>query len=166
MYSQGCGPGSELNCRIGIELIIFDPITQLQIKCTYNWHQKVKKVINIGAERLVLFCFKLFGSVVDPELFIPDPALNFPSSGSRKTICHLLYYTTVLQYTKSRIYREITFLFIWSIIFCRIRNNNSWSRQKFRIHADPDPQHCFLECFLFHLRFTLPVSFLKQFDSI
>ena len=24
----------------------------------------------------------IFTSVVDPELFIPDPALNFPSSGS------------------------------------------------------------------------------------
>ena len=37
---------------------------------------------------------------------------------------------TVLQYTKSRIQREITYLFICSFIFC-------W------IHADPDPQHWF-----------------------
>ena len=37
-------------------------------------------------------------SVMDPEWFIPDPALNFPSSGSG-------------------------------------------FRQKFRVHADPDPNH-------------------------
>ena len=62
------------------------------------------------------------------------------------TIFHFLFHTTVLQYTKSKIQKEITFLFICSFLFCwiRIRNNNSWSgsRQKFRIHADPDTQHC------------------------
>ena len=38
--------------------------------------------------------------------------------------------------------------FTCSFIFCWIRNNNSWSgsRQKFRIYADSDPQHCFLVC--------------------
>ena len=53
------------------------------------------------------------------------------------------------QYTKSRIHREITILFICSFIFCwiRILNNNSGSRQKFRIHADPDPQHWFFPCY-------------------
>ena len=59
------------------------------------------------------------------------------------------YYCTVLQYTQSRIHREITVLFIFSFIFCWIRiwNNNSGSgsRQKFWIHADPDPQHWFVE---------------------
>ena len=53
------------------------------------------------------------------------------------TICNFIFHTTVLQYSKSRIQREMTFLFICSFIFCwiRIRNNNSGSgsRQKFRI---------------------------------
>ena len=39
----------------------------------------------------------------------------------------------------------VIYLFICTLIFCwiRIRNNNfgSGSRQKCRIHADPDPQH-------------------------
>ena len=39
----------------------------------------------------------------------------------------------------------VIYLFICNLIFCwiRIRNNNfgSGSRQKFRIHADPNPQH-------------------------
>ena len=58
---------------------------------------------------------------------------------STTCICHFLFLTTgtVLQYTKSRIQREITFLFICSFIFCwiLIRNNNSGYRssQKFRI---------------------------------
>ena len=55
----------------------------------------------------------------------------------------LLFHSTSYS-THSRIHREIKFVFIYSLIFCwiRIRNNNSGSRQKFRIHADPDPQHC------------------------
>ena len=78
-------------------------------------------------------------SVVDPEWFIsdPDPALNFPRSGSNQcylSICgnckkklkfnHKELFTIHL----SRIHREITFLFICSFISC-------W------INADPDPQH-------------------------
>ena len=35
---------------------------------------------------------------------------------------------------------EFTVLFICSFTFCRIRNYNSGSRQKFQTH--PDPQHC------------------------
>ena len=64
-------------------------------------------------------------------------------------LCHFLFHTSVLQYTKPRIRREIRILItgICSFMFCwiQIRNNNSGSgsRQKFRIHADPDPQHCF-----------------------
>ena len=39
---------------------------------------------------------------------------------------------------------EFTVLCVCSFFFCwiRIRNFNSGSRQKFRIHADPYPQHC------------------------
>ena len=44
----------------------------------------------------------VYSSVVDPEWFIPDPALNFSSSGS---------------------------------------GSGSGFRQKFRIHADPDPTY-------------------------
>ena len=70
--------------------------------------------------------------------------LNLIIKKNLSTICHFLFHTTVLQY-KSRIQREITFLFFCSFIFCwiRIRNNNSesGSRHKFRIHADPDTQH-------------------------
>ena len=54
-------------------------------------------------------------------------------------------YSPTILYTQSKIHRpKIKYLFIYSFIFCwiRIRNNNSGSRQKFRIHADPDPQHC------------------------
>ena len=38
---------------------------------------------------------------------------------------------------------EFTVLVTCSFTFCwiRIRNYNSGSRQKFRVHADPDPQH-------------------------
>ena len=41
---------------------------------------------------------------------------------------------------------EFTVLFICAFFFCwiRIRNYNSGSRQKFWIHADPDPQHCLI----------------------
>ena len=69
-------------------------------------------------------------SVADPEWFIPDPASNFSSSGSGSnpfylrmfrnhiktlntikikisTICHFLFYTIVLQDTKSRINRPM-----------------------------------------------------------
>ena len=38
---------------------------------------------------------------------------------------------------------DFIFLFICSFIFCWIRINNSGSRIKFQIHADPNPQHCF-----------------------
>ena len=75
--------------------------------------------------------------------------LKFNHKKNLSTICHFLFHTTVLQHTKSGIQREITFSFICFFIFCwiRIRNNNfeSGSRQKFRIHADtdPDPQHWF-----------------------
>ena len=51
-------------------------------------------------------------------------------------------YYSPIQYSKSKIQREITFLFICSFIFSwiRIQNNNSRSMQKFQIHANPDPQ--------------------------
>ena len=69
--------------------------------------------------------------------------LNSIIKKNLSTICHFIFHTTVLQYTKSRIRRENTFLLVCTFIFnwIRIRNNNSGSRQKFRIHADPDPQH-------------------------
>ena len=66
------------------------------------------------------------------------------------TICHLLLHTTVLQC------REITFLFICSFIFCWIQNNNSGSRQKFRIHKDPDPIH----------NTALNVHFFTEFSAV
>ena len=55
------------------------------------------------------------------------------------------YYSTVLQYKQSRIHRPKLRNKNCSFIFCciRIRNNNSGSRQKFPIHADPDSQHWF-----------------------
>ena len=54
-------------------------------------------------------------------------------------VCHSLFHSTVLQYKQSRIHRY----HLCSFTFCWIRNYNSGfgSRQKFGIHADPDPQH-------------------------
>ena len=63
------------------------------------------------------------------------------------TICHILFHTRVLQYTQSRIHRlkirNIFFFYLLLLFFCWILNNNSgsWSRQKFPINADPEPQH-------------------------
>ena len=46
----------------------------------------------------------------------------------------------------THVFTYIWKLFICSFIYCWIRNNNSGSgsRQKFQIHADPEPQYCFL----------------------
>ena len=41
------------------------------------------------------------------------------------SICHFLFHTTVLQYSKFRIHREITFLFSSSFIFSWIRIPNT-----------------------------------------
>ena len=66
------------------------------------------------------------------------------------TICHFLQYFILQSYSThspefTGLNWENKFLFILSFLFCWIRNNNSesrsGSRQKFRIHADPDPQH-------------------------
>ena len=90
-------------------------------------------------------------SVVDPEWFIPDPdpALNFPSSGSRhKFRIHQLKRRiyqlsasptvhTVQNSQRNNIFIYLFFIFSW----IRLRNYNSGSRQKFRIHVDPDPQY-------------------------
>ena len=64
------------------------------------------------------------------------------------TICHFLLNTTVLllQYTESRIHTEITFLPTVSAL-SYLAGSGSGSRQKFRIHAEPDPRHFFLEQF-------------------
>ena len=51
----------------------------------------------------------------------------------------------VLQNTQSRIHRTKirNKFFLSAFIFCwiRIRNNNSRTKEKFRIHVDSDPQH-------------------------
>ena len=117
---------------------------------------------------------------MDPKWFIPDPdpALNFPSSGSRQKFrihadpdpTHVRYLSIFgkcqqnnLKFNHKEesinIQREITFLFICSFMFCwiRIRNNNSRSvsRQKFRIHADPDLQHFFAFFLVLFFKFCL-----------
>ena len=53
-------------------------------------------------------------------------------------------YISILQYYRIHILEFTGLKVICSFIFGWIRNNNSGSgsRQKFRIHADPDPQHC------------------------
>ena len=65
------------------------------------------------------------------------------SNHKEESITYLPFSISYYSPTKSRIPGEITFLFICSFIFCwiRIRNNNSGSRLKFRIHPDPVPQH-------------------------
>ena len=120
-------------------------------------------------------CPTMICSVVDP-----DPALNFPRSGSRSrqkfrvhadpdpthviqvylenvnkttlnsiikknlsTIFHFLFHTSTVLHKvqnskRNNIFSYLLFIFCW----IRIRNNNSGSRQKFLINADPDPQHC------------------------
>ena len=80
-------------------------------------------------------------SVVDPKWFIPDPdpAQNFPSSGSRQnsiikknlsTICHFLFHTRYYSPTVHKVNnsKRNNIFIICSFIFC-------W------IHAEPDPQH-------------------------
>ena len=58
--------------------------------------------------------------------------LNSIKKKNLSTICHFLFHTTVLQYTKSRIHRsKIIFKFFIYLLF-----HFCW------IHADPDPQHC------------------------
>ena len=56
-------------------------------------------------------------SVLDTKLFIPDPDSNFPSFGSGSASCY----------------------FTLSWIRIQDYNSESGSMQKFRIHADPDP---------------------------
>ena len=81
--------------------------------------------------------------VADSEWFIPDPdpALDFPCSGSRSNPYNLI---------------------IFGNYFVRNNNSGSGSRQKFRIHADPDPQHCF---FLRFPTFTILPNLLKVSES-
>ena len=67
-----------------------------------------------------------------------------PLNSTKRRIYQLsaIFYFQQYTGTQSRIHKEITVLFICSFIFSWIWNNNSrsGSKQKFRIHADPDPQ--------------------------
>ena len=56
--------------------------------------------------------------------------------------------TSAVKEKSPSLYLKITFLLICSFIFSwiGIRNNNFGSRQKFRIHDDPDPQHWYGIC--------------------
>ena len=105
--------------------------------------------------------------LVDPEKFVPDPdpALNFPSSGSGSKPCYfstskfrnyrkhlkfnhkeesisylpfsISYYSPRSYSTQSPELKEKQ-LFYLSALSCFA---GSESRQKFRIHANPDPQY-------------------------
>ena len=70
---------------------------------------------------MLIYYMGIKGSVVDPRLFIPDPdpALNFPSSGSR---------------------------------------------QKFRIHADPDPT-CINKVSKIRNNTKTPLKFIQKEES-
>ena len=82
---------------------------------------------------------------------IQATTLNLIIKKNLKTICHFIFHTTVLQYAKFRIHREITFLLICPFIF-------SW----IRIHADPDPQHCLIVCKLLTKKKFLKLVFVLQ----
>ena len=100
------------------------------------------KTINIDPSTFKRTSVK--NSVADTEWFIPDPALNFESSGSNLgylSIYGIITKTPKIQ-LKRRIYQLSAIFCICSFFVCWIRNINFGSRQKFRIHVDPDPQHC------------------------
>ena len=102
--------------------------------------------------RIQLWIFR----VPDPILFkhiwkLLKKHLKFNQKEESTNYLPFSSYNTVLQYTQSRIHRpkmRNKILFTCFFIFCWIRiriwNNNSGSRsisrQKFRIHADPDSQ--------------------------
>ena len=120
------------------------------------WPTQAQTKLDPGSSMRLSLLF----SVAHPEWFIPsqNPAhhadadqvylekkkklYNLIKKKILSTICHHLFHTIQSYSTNSQ---EFTVLFICSFTFCWIwiQNNNSGSRQKFWIHVDPDPQHCF-----------------------
>ena len=82
---------------------------------------------------------------------------NTPYIQSKRRIYHLLTILYFLLHSYSTNSLEFTALFICSFTFCWIwiRNYNSGSRQKFRIHPDPHLQLCLIEHSL-KVEWTLP----------